>query len=350
MNRSVVRLVLLALAVLMTLASPPIPARGRRYVRHGRSSRGRRGGGRGGYGYGFMQNPYQGYLNGAAAVTTANARYRLTIQQARLLREQARRSALLTRRATLEEAAYERAMRPQAEQLREEQMQKDLERSRHNPPLVEIWSGGALNNLLSDIQKTQTDGLGGLGAADSSLSPDILKHLNVTTGTTYGGIGLLRDGGKLTWPYALRQSKPFDPERKRLDKLLPQAVKQAHAGPVGTALLNNIRSTLKKLEDALDAEVNNLTPGDFTAASRYLREVKDSLQVLEQNDVAKYFSLAWKPKGATVSELVQQMTREGLHFAPAVSGDESYYTSLYRALVNYDLSVAQLTAPLLHTP
>ncbi len=44
---------------------------------------------------------------------------------------------------------------------------------------------------------------------------------------------------------------------------------------------------------------------------------------------------------ATVAELVQQMTRQGLRFAPAVSGDESYYTVLHRALVDYDNSVSQ---------
>lgn len=337
---SVVRLVLLLVSALMLLAPSPAQARGRRYYgRRGRGGRGR--------GYGLMQNPYQGYLNGAARVTLANARYQQTIQQAKLLREQARRSALMTRRATLEESAYERSLRPDPEQIRQEEMRKSLERSRNNPPLVEIWSGTALNDLLRDIQSSGTDGING---REVPLSADILKHLNVTTGTTYGGIGLLRDGGKLAWPYALRQTKIFDPERKRLDKLLPQAVKQAHSGPVRTDVLNNIRATLKKLEDSLDAQVNELTPSDFTKASRYLRELKESVQVLEQEDVAKYFHLAWTPKGSTVSELVQQMTQEGLRFAPAVSGDETYYTALYRALVNYDESVTQLTTPLLQAP
>jgi hypothetical protein len=341
---SVIRLMLLVLVALMTFACHPVQARGRRYVRHG----GRGGGYRGGYGYGYswMQNPYQGYLNGTANVTMANARYQLTIQQARLLREQARRSALLTRRAALEESAYERALRPDPEQIREEQMRKSLERSRDNPPLVEIWSGAALNDLLRDIQSAGTDGINGHNVP---LAPDILKHLNVTTGTTYGGIGLLRDDGKLTWPYVLRQST-FKTQRKQLDELLPQAVKQAHSGPVGTALLKNIDSALKQLEGSLDAQVADLTPADFTTASRYLRELKESVQVLKQNDVAKYFSITRKPKGATVAELVQQMTREGLRFAPAVSGDEPYYTMLHRALVNYDLSVAQLAAPLLQAP
>lgn len=342
MSRSIIRVTLLFLAAALLWAAPAAQARGRR------SSR--RGGGRGynrGNGSGWMHNPYQGYLNGAANVTFANARYQVMIQQARLLREQARRSALQTRRAVLEEREYERAMQPDPEQLRQEQMRKSLERSRHNPPLVEIWSGTALNDLLRDIQSAETDGING---HDIALSADILKHLNVTTGTTYGGVGLLRDGGKLTWPYVLRQTKVFDPQRKRLDKLLPQAVKQGHAGPVRAELLNNIRATLGRLEEAVDAQVNEWTPGDFTAASRYLRELKESVKVLEQNDVAKYFRLARTPHGLTVAELVQQMTRQGLHFAPAVAGDEPSYTALHRALVNYDLSVAQLTTPLLQSP
>jgi len=40
-----------------------------------------------------------------------------------------------------------------------------------------------------------------------------------------------------------------------------------------------------------------LTPSDFTKASRYLRELKESVQVLEQEDVAKYFHLAWTQVG-----------------------------------------------------
>jgi hypothetical protein len=165
----------------------------------------------------------------------------------------------------------------------------------------------------------------------------------VTTGTTYGGVGLLRDGGKLSWPYPLQQSI-FEEQRKRLDELLPQAVKEARSGPVSFSLLNDIRSTQKQLEKSLDANIADLTPSEFTEASRYLRELKDSVRVLQQGDVAKYFRSNWTPQGSTVGELVQQMTREGLKFAPAVSGDEAYYTSLHRALVDYDMGVAQLTS------
>jgi hypothetical protein len=292
-----------------------------------------------GWGTQWMQNPYQGYMDGAANVTMANAQYQQTIQQAKLTREESRRSALQTRRATTEERQYELSLQPDPEKIRQEQMSRSLQRSRNNPPLVEIWSATALNDLLRAIQSAQS---GGASARDVSLPPEVLQHINVTTGTTYGSIGLLRDNGKLSWPYVLQQSY-FDDQCKRLDELLPQAVNEARSGRVSRQLLDNIRSTQKDLERSLDAHVADLTPSEFTEASRYVRELKDSIRVLQQSDVSKYFRSAWTPKGSTVGELVQQMTREGLRFAPAVSGDEPYYTSLHRALVDYDMGVAQLT-------
>jgi hypothetical protein len=292
-----------------------------------------------GYGWNnWMQNPYEGYLNGAANVTTANAQYQLTIQQAKLAREEARRSALETRRQAILERQWELSLQPDPEQIRQQQMLKSLQRSRNNPPLTEIWSATALNDLLRAIQGAHTKGDTG---PDVTLSPEVLRHINMTTGTTYGGVGLLREGGKLTWPYVLQQS-PFDDERKRLDELLPQAVKEARSGPVNRDVLNNIRSTTAQLERELDARVADLTPSEFIEGSRYLRELKDGMKVLQQSDVSRYFRTEWKPQGSTVGDLVKQMTQQGLRFAPAVSGDESYYTVLHRALVDYDMGVAQL--------
>jgi hypothetical protein len=295
-----------------------------------------------GYGWGtqWMQNPYEGYLNGAANITTANAQYQMTIQQAKLAREEARRSALETRKQSILERQWELSLQPDPEQIRQQQMLKSLQRSRNNPPLPEIWSATALNDLLRAIQGEHTKGVTG---PEVTLAPDILRHVNMTTGTTYAGVGLLRDSGKLTWPYSLQQS-PFDETRKRLDELLPQAVKQARSGPVDRDVLNNIRSTVTSLERALDSQVADMTPSEFIEGSRYLRELKDGMKVLQQGDVSKYFRTEWTPQGSTVGDLIRQMTREGLRFAPAVSGDEPYYTSLHRALVDYDMGVTQLTS------
>lgn len=303
-----------------------------------------------GYGYGYgmgmgwgtqwMQNPYEGYLNGAANLTTANAQYQLTIQQAKLARQEAIRSSIQTRRQSILERQWELSLQPDPEQIRQQQMMRSLQRSRNNPPLNDIWSGTALNDLLRAIQTAQSKGSTG---PEVPLSPEVLRHINVTSGTTSGGIGLLRDGGKLTWPYVLQQSS-FEDERKKLDGFMTQAVKEARSGQVSRDVLNNIRSSVKQLERALDAQVAELTPSDFIEGSRYVRELKDAAKVLQQSDVSRYFRTEWTPQGSTVGDLIRQMTQQGLRFAPAVSGDQSYYTTLHRAMVDYDVAISQMTS------
>lgn len=297
--------------------------------------------GYGGFGTQWMQNPYEGYLNGAANLTNANAQYQQTIQQARLTQEEARRSAFQTRHQAILERQWEQSLIPDPEQERQKQMTKSLERSRNNPPLTDIWSATALNDLLRSIQTAQTNGGSG---PEVALSTEVLKHVNMTTGKTAGGIGLLRTDGKLSWPFVLRQATFKDP-REKLNELLPQAVKQAHSGQVDVGLLNDIDATVKDLEQAVDAgAASDLTPTQYIQAARYLRELKQSTRVLQEDDVAKYFRSEWTPQGSTVADLVKQMTQQGLRFAPAVSGDESYYTVLHRALVDYDKGLTQLTA------
>jgi hypothetical protein len=45
-----------------------------------------------------------------------------------------------------------------------------------------------------------------------------------------------------------------------------------------------------------------------------------------------------------VGELVQQMTSQGLRFAPSVTGGEPAYTALHQALVTYTLSMNPVAA------
>ena len=299
-------------------------------------------GGYGGYGWGtqWMQNPYEGYLNGAANLTTANAQYQMTIQQAKQAREAARRSALQTRRAAIEERQYELSLMPDPEQIRQQNMMRSLQRSRNNPPLTDIWSGTALNDLLRSIQDAHTRGVTG---PSIPLAPDVVEHLNLTTGTTYGGVGVLKNGGKLSWPFVLRQST-FDSERNKINEQIQMAVKQGQSGQVSVELLDDIGASLKQLGNTIDARVQDLTPTEYIQATRYLRELKDSYKVLQQNDVAKFFRPIASASGTTVAQLVRQMTQQGQRFAPAISGDETYYTSLHRSMVNYDMGLSQLSA------
>jgi hypothetical protein len=292
-----------------------------------------------GWGWG-ASNPYEGYLNGAANVTLANAQYQMITQQARLVREQANQSHLDTRRKTMEQRAYELAMRPDPEEERQKDLYRALNRARNNPPAVEIWSGDALNGLLTAIQSAQSRGIKGPLV---SLPPDLVRHVNVTPGVTRGSTGLLKGGGNLPWPFVLRQPT-FDSERAAITKPLTEAVRQAHSGEVNVTTLNDLDAALKQFQANVDARIADLTPDQYVQAARFLRELRGSFNVLKQSDVAKYFSPQRTAQGNTVAELVAHMTANGLRFAPAVSGDEPYYTVLHRALVTYDDGIATLVA------
>jgi hypothetical protein len=71
------------------------------------------------------------------------------------------------------------------------------------------------------------------------------------------------------------------------------------------------------------------------AALRFLNDLADTIRALQEPNIAKYAANPFAESGTTVSELVLHMTRHGLRFAPAISGQEAAYTALHRAMVAY---------------
>jgi hypothetical protein len=283
------------------------------------------------------RNPYEGYLNGAANVTIANAQYQQTIQQAKLLRQQAVQESIRTRRAAIDEWNYEQSLRPDAEQVRQELMTKALQRSLNNPPLTEIWDGSALNSILGAVQQAQVRGISG---PNVPLDPEVRKHVNLTGGTTFTGVGVFKAGGKLSWPFALRQPA-FNEDRTRINELVAQAVQQAPSGEVSVEVLNDLNAAVGRLQDRVDSQVQAVTPTDLVLSDRYLRDLRNGLRVLQQPDVARYFGPKLTAQGNTVGELLQHMTANGLRFAPALAEDRPYYTVLHFDLVNYELGMGR---------
>src|SRR5262249_47154570 len=151
------------------------------------------------------------YLQGVAAVIRSQGQFMKDREQARLMREQVRTAKLENRKRELEEWLWERQNMPTLEDERERSQKEQLRRSRNDPPLNEIWSGKALNDLLADAKKIQSEGAVALSAP---LSGELLAKINVTSGKSGGNIGLLKEG-RLTWPLMLRR-KQFTKERERL--------------------------------------------------------------------------------------------------------------------------------------
>jgi hypothetical protein len=295
----------------------------------------------GGGGYGMGR--YGGYMQGAANLTVANAQYNLTTEQARIVREQANREHLLTNRATMEERQYESDQwqkRHDPDTIRQQDQERSLQRSLHNPPETEIWSGVALNALLKDIQNATSNGV---SAPPVPLNSATLAQINLTDGTNYNGVGMLKDLTKFNWPLVVRK-EAFAQDRQQVEEMSRKAVSQVMSNSLDPDLLDKLNDAVATMKNDVDTAAPNMTPTQYIQASRYLGDVKQSLKVLQDPNVANYFNKKWTAQGNTVGDLVQNMTGQGLKFAPAAPGEEASYTALHSAMVTYIDRLRQFAA------
>jgi hypothetical protein len=292
-----------------------------------------------GYGY-YPSNPYGGYLSGAADLVNARANAAVTYQQSRQMSLDYYNATLDTRRAVFNESIYERGQTMNSQQVYEQKQLDLLRRARNDPPLNEIWSADALNALFTDIKKAHTYGLRG---PPVPLDPETLKHINLTTGVTVSGPGILKDGPKLRWPSVLRDDR-FLATRTVVDDLTAKALEQAKKGQVDLDLIGQARDTLQTMQVVLKQMVKDVSPGPYMDGKRYLGELDQSFVALKSPEVANYFNGKWSAQGATVFDLADYMIKNGLQFAPATAGDQSFYTAFYQSLLSYDLRLSQMAS------
>jgi hypothetical protein len=296
------------------------------------------------YGYGWGV-PYLGaaggYLEGASSVINASGNLQIQTQEAKAMQEQLKQEKLRTRRQAFDQYRYEQMHTPTPEELKRAQQEEQLRRSRNDPPLTEIWSGKALNDLLKDVQQLPMDST---YTTSMLLDPAILQHINVTNGTTVSGSTRLLRDAKVVWPLPLK-AKSFDAQRTQIDELLPMAVKQARAGSVDGDTLENLIGTVRGMKNSLRQQVADIPSNDYIRAKRAVTELEDATRVLQDPNVANYFN-KWTARGKDMSELVKNMTQQGLQFAPANNGDQAAYTALHRLMVNYNVAMsAQYRGP-----
>jgi hypothetical protein len=290
-----------------------------------------------GYGYGYGADRYAMYpgmggaLMGTADVIQAEGQFRVNNEQSKLIHEDVERSKLDTKRKKYEQWMWERENLPthNEEEARLRAMRTEYVLA--DPPLTEIWSGATLNTLLGSLRPMQDQF--GLGPS-VGLEPDLLKHINVTTGTGGGGLGLLKTGPELDWPVEL-QGDAYKKYRDELDKFSAQALQEARTGRVKATTVRGIQGALDAMLGTLKDNVENVTPTDYIQSKRYVNQLKESLKSLQDPNAQKYLNGTYAAKGDSVGELVAYMTRNGLQFAAATAGDEPSYTSLHHSFVNY---------------
>jgi hypothetical protein len=302
------------------------------------------GGYGGGYGsYPYYEDPAAGYLRGGAEVINAQGRFMVSQQQAYQMREQYRQAKIDTRRKAFDEYLYEREKTPTPEEERQRAMLQQLNRSRNNPPVTEIWSGKALNDLLADLRKGTKD-VASLRNFQVPLDEEGLKHINVSKGT--GNVGLLKNEGRLSWPVAL-SGEEFKPERERVSALAREAVSQAGFNrTVDAGTIRQMMGDVDKLKKELRRTGGDLPVALYIEANTFVNNLNDAIRALQQPDVNDYFGPEGKYvlKAKTVADLVKFMADRGLQFAPAVPGDENAYVALHNSLAVYDRAASTQTA------
>lgn len=283
-------------------------------------------------------DPYAGYFSGTADVINAQANYMVSQQQAQLLREQVRQAQMSTGGQTYDQWLYERGQTPELQSERN-RVQTLATQPNLDPPISEIWSGKALNDLLADLQKYRAQGVQGPPAP---LDDSLLGKINVVPTKGVGNFGLLKEGGKLDWPLGLRVLAPAletQQIRDRMDKLLPAAIDQAARGAVDPGLVQRLEADVARLKTLVLASVGITSLEQYAHSRRFVDQLEDAVKVLRQRDADHYLSGKYAARGGTVPELIDYMTRNGLRFAPVTAGRESAYVSLYQALAAYATAV-----------
>jgi hypothetical protein len=279
--------------------------------------------------YGNARALGPGYLlQGTASVIDATGNLYKQQEQARILREQANQAKLDTKRKTLDELNYERENTWTFTQEQERHEAIKLRRLLNKPLETEIVNGSAMNTLLPYLNQIANSGVQG---PPVYVDQSQLKLINISGASDGSSLGVLKDG-KVSWPLALR-----GPTQKKMDVLLPKAMAAARDGTLDLATYRELTTGADQMQkEAMNAwNKEEIDSGLYLDAKRFLESYRSGLTVLKRPDAAKYLGGGYELRGNTVGEVVQNMSQQGLHFAPATAGTESAYFGLYNGMVAF---------------
>ena len=288
-------------------------------------------------GYGNPYVPYLdagGVLRGQADVMRAYGNVITSQEQARLMREQALQARLDTKKRAHDLDLYIKATTPTYTEIQAKIAKMTLRRIQTNSSEPEIVNGKALNLLLDDLRKYP-----GKRAAIEPfpLSEETLNHLNVTKG--YNSLGILRNGGELSWPIVFQELFPAD-QLKLIDTQAKTLVRNAEKGKVDVNILKDMRTEIDRIREQLSKKVNEIPTTQYLEGKRFLNDFDDARAALERGEAMTQVSFQkWATGGKQMQQLVDYMILNGLKFTTATQGDEFAYRAVYSGMAALDVAV-----------
>jgi hypothetical protein len=274
-------------------------------------------------------------INDAAEILRALSEDQINAQKARLISQEVKTARIDNRYREFKVSQRIRAETPTVEDERE---LRGKEQRRHilTLPLDEAPSAATLNFLLDDLQKLPASG----GRVPRiPLDQEMLRGIGFSPSNTSGSIELFKKGGPLHWPSVLQGSE-FEAPRELIASLMTPAISQAVNGQGDSSKVAEMTAAVKQIRLQLKTKIAQIPDPEYIRAKHFLDRLDDGLTILRKPDAGAYFSGKYSAHGRTVAELVQDMTRKGLRFAPA-GDDPAAYQALHQALVAYHVGSQQ---------
>ncbi len=203
-----------------------------------------------------------------------------------------------------------------------------------DPPDAAVMAGDTLNALHAAIRPLMEKRKG-----EPPLFPaEVLGHLRFDGPAAADVLALLR-AGKLVFPPPL-DGPAFERMRADVEKPVAELVDAAAAGRKSDAgAADRLALAVKKgRADHVDA-LRGLGVTDALTVSRFFTTLDRLADAGRDGGLTGFYPAKWAA-GATAAELLAQMDRLKLTFAPAGPGDDDAYAAAHRGLVTYYMSLA----------
>jgi hypothetical protein len=202
----------------------------------------------------------------------------------------------------------------------------------------EVASGAALNRILVAIVIAEAKGAKGVSAF---VPPQMLEDVRFSGGPAADLLNVIRQSGKLTFP-ANFPGPTLEPLQAALETDFNAAVAPLRTGKsVDPAKVAKLEATLKKLDVASAPVIRDMSFEDAITARRFLNQLNSAVAELKSSNLSGLVNPKWSTDGTSAADLVKQMTKYKLMFAPAPSGSEASYFALHKTLATYLFVLSQ---------